>query len=117
MSTKPKHEAADEPEDDFLPDEKLEGEGLALARAMDATYVKTRDCSFAEVVRQFKAVEAEFVTRAGDDEAFVLVTKQRVAEALLQKANDSSAPFETCRNLWHDLLRLGFEKIERRVNM
>jgi len=105
MSTDP--EADDELEFGGHPN----AESLALAKAIDATWRKTRHSSFGDIVQAYKAVEFEFVVRAGSNEIYVLETRRRVAEALLREAHGSQ-PFDTCQKLWDDLLCIGFANIE-----
>jgi len=105
-------------EDDIAESEKYRNvEGMALARAIESTWLKTRDRSFADIAREYKVVEAEFVARAGDDACFALETKRRSAEQIFKAGLESPEPFDTCQELWNDLLRLGFTNLERRCMM
>jgi hypothetical protein len=64
---------------------------LALAKAVDQTWLRTRDTNFADTVQEYRRVEADFITAAGD-EPFVLETKRRIAEAILQEAQEQTNP-------------------------
>jgi hypothetical protein len=89
----------------------------ALAKAIDAAWLRTRDSSFTQKVDEFRQVEREFVQRAGDDENFVLETKRGIAEAILRQANVTNQPFHVCRDAWNELVQLGFSNIETTVAM
>ena len=91
-------------------------ESLALATTIDRTWLRTRGCSFVDIVQEYKAVEAEFLTRAGDDEEWTLEIKRRVAEALVREAHGTQ-DFDTCQRYWNDLLRLGFTNTEIKCTM
>jgi hypothetical protein len=88
-------------------------ESLALAKAVDQTWLRTRHHSFVDVVQEYKAVEAEFLAhaRARDDEKWALEVKRRIAEALVREAHGTQ-DFDTCQRYWNDLLRLGFTNTE-----
>ncbi|MRG93667.1 hypothetical protein [Polyangium spumosum] len=73
--------------------------------------------SFAESVDDFRRLEAEFVARAGDDEWDVRETRRRIAEIILTVAQSKRPPFEVCRQVWNDLVRLGFSGRDREYVM
>lgn len=99
-------------------DEKIEELSRALAQAMDDTWLRTHEWDFPEIVREYRQVEAEFVQRTGDDKPlFILETRRRVAEALLSHAHSKEEPHEVCREVWNDLVNLGFTDSERQRMM
>ncbi len=89
----------------------------ALAKAVDAAWLKTRDSSFTQKVDEYRQVEQEFVQRAGDDAFFVLETKRCIAEAILRQANVTNQPFNVCQDIWNELVQLGFSNIESTCTM
>jgi len=99
-------------------DREMVGEELAFARASDALLVKSLDQtqSFAEAVDDFRRLEAEFVARAGD-EFDVLETKRRIVETILTIAHSKHPPFNVCREVWSELVGLGFTNIEQECAM
>jgi len=73
-------------------------------------YGKSRDRSFADVLSDYRRVEAEFMARAGEGEAFeqcVLDIKAKTAEAILMAACSLHAPFQACRDAWDEFVRVG----------
>jgi hypothetical protein len=84
----------------------------ALAKAIDATWLRTRDGDFTQMVQAYRQVEREFVQYASNDDFFALETKRRVAEAILRQANVTNQPFHVCENIWNELVQLGFSNIE-----
>lgn len=83
----------------------------ALAKTIDATWLRTRGSDFPQMVKEYRQVEREFVQRAGDDEFFVLETKRRIAEAILRQAIATNQPFNVCQDIWNELVQLGFSNI------
>ncbi|MDI3284948.1 hypothetical protein [Polyangium sp. 15x6] len=74
------------------------------------TYGKSFDRSFADVAADYRRIEAEFVARAGEGEAFedcVGAIKARTAEAILMAACSLRAPFQACRDAWDEFVRVG----------
>jgi len=117
MSTETENEELDEAEDKLLSDDAPDPYFMALGKAMDGVHCKVLKSPYADLVPEYKAVEAEFVTRAGGNEFFALETRRRVAEALLTEAHAKRQPFETYHAIWNDLLRLGFSHFERKSTM
>lgn len=86
-----------------------------FAMARDGTWLKTRFMTFDETVREYKAVEAAFVHRAGDNDFRADSIRRCVAEDILKQAvHDKPQPFDTCTRLWDDLVTHGFPEIESR---
>ncbi|MDI3292185.1 hypothetical protein, partial [Polyangium sp. 15x6] len=78
--------------------------------AVFKTYGKSLDRSFADVAADYRRVEAEFVARAGEGEAFeacVLDIGAKTAEAILMAACSLRAPFQACRDAWDEFVRVG----------
>jgi hypothetical protein len=75
--------------------------------------LKNIDVDFASVVAEFRAIEAEFLVRIGDNEENAQQVRRIVTEMLLDAARDTDQPFETCQRYWNDLVQLGFYRIER----
>jgi hypothetical protein len=89
---------------------------IAFDRALGVAtlkYLKNKEVDFASVVADYRAIEAEFLPRVGDNEENAQQVRRRVTEHLLQAAWDKDQPFETCQRYWNDLLQLGFYRIER----
>jgi hypothetical protein len=87
-----------------------------LGRAMDATWLQLRHRDFADVVREYKLVEEEFVRRAPDNEFHVRETRRRVAEAIFTEAARRE-PFDVCQKWWDELRAVGFTNIDRTCTM
>ncbi|TKD08340.1 hypothetical protein [Polyangium fumosum] len=81
--------------------------------AVFKTYGKSLDRSFADVEADYRRVEAEFVARAGEGEAFeacVLDIGAKTAAAILMAACSLHAPFQACRDAWDEFVRVGQDK-------
>lgn len=91
-------------------DEIIEQIFSEFTRASNAILLNSfdRTRSYAEVVDDYRKVEAEFVARMGDDELGVLETKRRIAESIFSLARRKAPSFEVCREAWNDLIRVGF---------
>ncbi|MDI1431302.1 hypothetical protein [Polyangium sorediatum] len=85
-------------------------------KAHRAAYKAFRDSknrSFADISAGYRRVEAEFVARAGEGEAFedcVGAIKARTAEEILRAACELRAPFQACRDAWDEFVRVGKDK-------
>ncbi|TKC99308.1 hypothetical protein [Polyangium fumosum] len=108
---------ADEAAPPITPEEE-EADALydAFWKAHRAAYKAFRDSnnrSFADISAGYRRVEAEFVARAGEGEAFedcVDAIKARTAEEILRAACELRAPFHVCRDAWDVFVRLGQDK-------
>jgi len=80
----------------------------ACIRRIMAVFARKHEMSFDDVVCQYREIEAEFVARAGDDEAKVLERKQSITNHLLMDAENSDQPHEVCREIWEELVQRGF---------
>lgn len=76
--------------------------------------LRLRDLTFDEAVRQYRDVEAEFITRSGNEENDVRDIQRRITRWILIAAQGNEESFEVCRAIWEDLQKLGFEDLERR---
>ncbi len=80
-------------------------------------WIKNRELSFASVVADYRAIEAEYVVRVGDNEENAQQVRRVMTEMLLEAAWDMDEPFETRQRYWNELQQLGFYRIERRCSM
>ncbi|MDC0747284.1 hypothetical protein [Polyangium mundeleinium] len=102
-ATTPEEEQADELYDEFW----------KAHRAAYKTFRDSKNRSFADISAGYRRVEAEFVARAGEGEAFedcVGAIKARTAEAILRAACELRAPFQACRDAWDEFVRVGQDK-------
>ncbi len=95
-------------------EEQIKRLGWELGQAIQTILVGSFDRPFEDVVRDYRRVEEDFVNRPNSNEFHVLETRRRVAEAILLAAHSHREPFDTCRNAWNDLLRLGFTNFRTR---
>ena len=82
-------------------------------RAANKTFRDAKNRSFADISAGYRRVEAEFVARAGEGEAFedcVGAIKARTAEEILKAACELRAPFQACRDAWKEFVRLSRDK-------
>ncbi|WP_170319716.1 hypothetical protein [Polyangium spumosum] len=82
--------------------EFVKASNAVLLRSFD------RNKTYVEIVDEYRAIEAEFVARMGDDEPGALETRRHVAESIFSLARRSGPTFEVCREAWNDLVRIGF---------
>lgn len=95
-------------------DERIDPLAMEFAQASDALLLKSLDetRSFAEIINDYRRLEADFEARMGERELDVLEMKRTIAGSIFSLAHNHRAPFEVCREAWDDLLRLGFSSIE-----
>ncbi len=82
-------------------------------RAAYKTFRDAKNRSFADISAGYRRVEAEFVARAGEGEAFedcVGAIKATTAEEILKAACELRAPFQACRDAWDEFVRVGRDK-------
>jgi hypothetical protein len=92
----------------------VEGE---FTQRMHATALHGDEVAFDQKVREYKAIEAEFIARASEDEADILATKRRIMWWVLASAIDSLQPPEVCREIWNEINRIGFADMDHRHTM
>ncbi len=113
-------EAKDEPESDggsiaelMGYDKWPEDVSIAFDRVLGVAKRTNRRTEFVSTVADYRAIEAEFLVRIGDNEENAQQVRRRVSEHLLSMAWQKDQPFETCQRYWNDLQALGFYRIER----
>jgi len=88
--------------------------------AVFETFAESRDRSFAEVATDYRKVEADIVSRAGEGEAFqalVLEVRQEIAKDILKAACMLQQPFEVCREAWSNLVGVGFTSFGKQCRL
>ncbi len=85
-----------------------------LMQRIVAVLRRRKELSFEESVREYRQVEAEFVERAGNNEAKALATKQSITNHLLMEAERTEQPHKVCRKIWEELVLRGFLTMELR---
>lgn len=91
----------------------LEPEELEFTQKLHETYMREKKLSYAESVREYRKLEAEFVNRAAHHTWKITETRRRISEQLLSQAHRSSQPQEVCRLLWEELVERGFSGHEQ----
>lgn len=79
-----------------------------LARRIESVLLRKPPLSFEEMLEEYRRIEAESVTLAGEDEFSTIETKRRIAEWILTAAFLREQPFDVCQKAWNDLLAVGF---------
>jgi cell division septum initiation protein DivIVA len=90
---------------------------VALRKAMSKAAQKTRASSFADQLREYKAIEADFIKRAANDASLVLEIRQHVTDLSLKAARDTAQPFDTCRDLWNEMRSMGLTDSGREITV
>lgn len=85
--------------------------GWELGQAIQAIMAASFDRNFADVVRDYRRIEEDFVNRPDGNDFHVLETKRRIAEAILLASHAHQQPFDICRNAWDALVSLGFTNL------
>lgn len=76
------------------------------------------DLSFAEIEQRYRQIEVDFLSRLQSDELLMRAeAKQRITIAIFDQARERRQPFETCRDLWHELGPWDFGHIEHKCTM
>lgn len=88
--------------------------GWELGQAIQTLMAASFDRNFADVVHDYRQIEADFVNRPGGNDFHVLETKRRIAEAILLATHSHRQPFDVCQKAWDDLVRLGFTNLRTR---
>lgn len=94
----------------------------AFDHALGVTSVKhlkdreNKTIIFAEVVADFRALEADYVAKLGTETENALRARRIITEKLIFMAWALEQPLETCQQYWHELQQLGFHRIERKIN-
>ncbi|MDC0748962.1 hypothetical protein [Polyangium mundeleinium] len=101
----------------MITEEELEQLGQEFANASEAILAKSFERDFVDVAEDYRRLEAEYVARMGDHEFGVLETKRRIAEDILSAAHSKHPPFEVCREVWNELVHLGFSNTFRECLM
>jgi len=82
-------------------------------RAAYKTFKDSNNRSFIDIAAGYRCIEAEFVARAGEGEAFercVRRMRARTAEEILWAACELDVPFQACREAWDEFVRVGRDK-------
>jgi hypothetical protein len=90
---------------------------IAFDQALGVATLKSIKTNFASAVADYRAIEAEFLERIGDNEENSRQVRRLITETLLRMAWQKDEPFETCQRYWNDLVQLGFYRIERQCFM
>jgi hypothetical protein len=91
---------------------------MELNRAMDSIAYASWPRSFAEMARDYRQLEADFLPRLqGADEFFLPEAKRRITFAILMDAHKHKQPFDVCRDVWNELAPLEFRDIFQQCAM
>ncbi len=90
---------------------------IAFDRALGVVMLKWRKTNADSAIADYRAIEAEFLVRIGDNQEIAQQVRRLVTEMLLSMAWQKDQPFEACQRYWNDLQQLGFYRIERQCFM
>lgn len=88
-----------------------------LARSLDEIAAKSLEVSIDELLSEYESVEQAFLPQVANNPFLVSETHRRVAEMKFYSAVDRNVAYEICRNLFSDLLALGFTNLEKKSNL
>lgn len=97
-----------EEEKDVSPDE------IEFTQRFTEIRLHEHERPFADVVQDYRRIEEEFVTRAGDSKEVALDFKQRISRLILCAALMADQPHEVCRRIWEEVVDRGFPDHETR---
>jgi hypothetical protein len=73
--------------------------------------------SLDDLVRDYKTMEAGFISRAKGKSTLILETKRCIAECLLRAAIIRNEPFEVADKLFSDLCEIGFVNVQVKLDV
>jgi hypothetical protein len=88
-----------------------------LARSLDEIAAMSLDVSIDELLRKYEIVEQTFLLQVADNPCLISETRRRIAEMKLFSAIDRNVVYETCENLFGDVLTLDFSNLEKKSNI
>lgn len=95
-----------------MDDEDISPDELAFSQSVHETILREMEWPFAEVEREYRRIEKEFVARAGDNEEVAHDFKRRISNQILGAACRADQPHEVCRRIWDELVERGFQDHE-----
>lgn len=97
-----------------MDDEDPSPDNVELAQRFTEVCLHEHERPFTDVVHDYRRIEEEFVTRAGDNEEFALHVKRRISRLILGAALMADQPHEVCRGIWEELVERGFSDHEKK---
>jgi hypothetical protein len=95
-------------------DEDSSPDNVELTQRFTEILLHESERPFTEVVQEYRRIEEEFVTRAGDNEEFALHVKRRISRLILGAALMADQPHEVCCGIWEELNERGFSDHEKK---
>lgn len=83
---------------------------------LTAILLKEEELPYAESVRAYRQLEAEFVNQATDSGATLDINRP-IAETIFSAGCRQQQPFEVCRDNWNVLVELGFSNVATYCSM
>ncbi len=97
-----------------MDDEEDSPDEIAFVWRFTEVRLHEHERPFADVVQDYRRIEEEFVTRAGDNNEVALAYKQRISSMILSAAYMADQPHDVCTALWEELVQLGFTDREQK---
>jgi hypothetical protein len=79
-----------------------------LGSVIDRVHAEIDASQLDTLAARLKSIEANFISRVGNDPTLILETKRRIAEANFLVAIRKNGPFELCEKLFREIRQLGF---------
>ena len=97
-------------------DEDISPDEIEFIQRFTQVRLHESEKPFTEVVHDYRRIEEEFVSRAGDNKEVALKFKRRISMLILGAAHMADQPHEVCRGIWEEVVERGFQDQETKRN-
>ena len=87
---------------------------IAFTHETSQVTLRLLEVTFEEAVREYRRIEADFITQVGADDADVIEIQRRITANILVAAHGYEQSHEVCTALWEELVQLGFTDREQK---
>ena len=87
---------------------------IAFTHATSQVTLRLLEVTFEEAVREYRRIEADFITRVDDDEEDIMEIQRRITASILVAAHGYEQSHEVCTALWEELVQRGFTDREQK---
>ena len=87
---------------------------IAFTHENSQVTLRLLEVPFEEAVCEYRRIEADFITRVGDDEEDIIEIQRRITASILVAAHGYEQAHEVCTALWEELVQRGFTDREQK---
>jgi hypothetical protein len=99
-----------------MDDEEVSPDEIEFIHRFTEVRLHEHERPFTDVVHDYRRIEEEFVTRAGNNNEVALNFKRRISTLILGAAHMADQPHEVCRGIWEEVVERGFQDHETKRN-